>query len=392
MSIVEHLRGGPAYLDYNATTPVDPDVLEAMLPYLTTHFGNPSSGHAYGRPAAAGVAGARAQVAHLIGAVPEEIVFAGSGSEANTLALRGALLPALREGRDHLVTQITEHPSVLETCEALKRLHGIWVTYLPVDEHGLVDPEALRAAVTDRTALVSVHHANGETGTLQPIAELAAIAHEAGALFHTDASQTIGKIPVDVRALGVDLLTVTGHKFYAPKGVAALYMPERFHFEPVVCGGGQERRQRAGTENVPALVGLGAAAVKAAELLPREPPRLAALRDTLHDQLSQALPGRITLNGHPDHRLPNTLNISVDGVIAAEALAAATDLAASTASACHSGSHRPSDVLLAMGISAPRALGAFRLSLGRWSTATDLDRAAGAITKAVSEAPLEGRP
>ncbi|MGW0823145.1 cysteine desulfurase family protein [Streptomyces sp. NPDC002845] len=386
MSIVEHLRDGPAYLDYNATTPLDPDVLEAMLPYLTTHFGNPSSGHAYGRPAAAAVATARRQVADLIGAEPEEVVFTGSGSEANTLALRGALLPALREGRDHLVTQVTEHPSVLETCEALKRLHGIQVTYLPVDGHGLVHPAALRSAVTDRTALVSVHHANGETGTVQPIAELAAIAHEAGALFHTDASQTIGKIPVDVRALGADLLTVTGHKFYAPKGVAALYLPKRFHFEPVICGGGQERRQRAGTENVPTLVGLGAAAVKAAALLPTEPQRLTTLRDALHAQLSQALPGRVTLNGHPDQRLPNTLNASISGVIAAEALAMASDLAASTASACHSGAHRPSDVLLAMGISEQRALGAFRLSLGRWSDATDVDRAVAAITKAASEA------
>ncbi|WP_327352784.1 cysteine desulfurase family protein [Streptomyces sp. NBC_01304] len=386
MSIAEHLRDGPAYLDYNATTPVDPDVVEAMLPYLTTHFGNPSSSHAYGRPAASAVATARTQVAELIGAAGEEIVFAASGSEANTLALRGALLPALRAGRNHLVTQITEHPSILETCEALKRLHGIWVTYLPVDEHGLVAPETLRAAVSERTALVSIHHANGETGTIQPIAELARIAHEQGALFHTDASQSIGKIPVDVGTLGVDLLTMTGHKFYAPKGVAALYQPTRFNLEPVIRGGGQERSQRAGTENVPALVGMGVASAKAGQLLATEPERQTALRNALHRQLSQALPGRVTLNGHPEQRLPNTLNLSVDGVIAAEALQTATDVAASTASACHSGTHRPSDVLLSMGISEQRALGAFRLTLGRWSDAADVDRAAHAITKAVAEA------
>nr|WP_093839330.1 cysteine desulfurase family protein [Streptomyces aidingensis] len=377
------MREGPAYLDYNATTPVDPEVAEAMLPYLTAHFGNPSSGHPYGRLAAAAVATARDQVAGLIGAGPADIVFTGSGSEANTLALRGTLLPALRQGRDHLVTQTTEHPSVLETCRALERLHGVRVTRLPVDRHGRVGPEDLRAAVTDRTALVSVQHANGETGTLQPVAELAAIAHQAGALLHTDASQTIGRIPVDVTALGADLLTVTGHKCYGPKGAAALYAPERLALEPLLCGGGQESHRRAGTENVPALVGLGAAAVKAAGLLGTEPARLAALRDALHDGLARAFPGRITLNGHPEHRLPNTLNLSIAGVIAADVLAAAPGLAASTASACHSGGHRPSDVLLAMGIGKQQALAAFRLTLGRWSGTADTGRAVQALTKAV---------
>lgn len=386
MSLLDHLRDGPAYLDYNATTPLDPDVLEAMLPYLTKHFGNPSSSHVYGRAAAAALTAAREQVAALVDAAPEEIVFTASGSEANTLALRGALLPALRAGRDHLVTQVTEHPSVLETCEDLKRLHGVRVTRLPVDAHGHVDPEELRAAVGERTALVSVQHANGETGTLHPLAGLADIAHEAGALFHTDASQSVGKIPVSVRRLGVDLLTLAGHKFYAPKGTAALYLPTRFRFEPVVSGGGQERRQRAGTENLPALVGLGAAGAKAAGLLDSSPQRQAALRDVLHGRLRRAFPGRVTLNGHPEQRLPNTLNISIEGVIAPRVLELATGLAASTASACHADLHRPSEVLLAMRIGERRALGAIRLSIGRWTDGRDIDRAVDALCAACAQA------
>ncbi|MFJ8189131.1 cysteine desulfurase family protein [Streptomyces sp. NPDC096094] len=384
---LKHLQDGPVYLDYNATTPVGPDVLDAMLPYLTTHFGNPSSTHAYGRAAAAAVSTAREQVASLIGAAAADIVFTSSGSEANTLAVRGALLPALAAGRNHLVTQITEHPSILRTAEALKRRHNVWVTYLPVDNHGHTDPAALRAAVTDRTALVSIQHANGETGTLHPIADLAAIAHEQGALFHSDASQSIGKIPVDISALGVDLLTLTGHKFHAPKGAAALYLPNRFNFEPVIHGGGQERRQRAGTENVPALVGLGAASTAAARLLPTEPRRQAHLRDTLHTLLDQTFPGRIRVNGHPIQRLPNTLNVSIDGLIAADLLQKAPGIAASTAAACNAGSrHHPSEVLLAMGVSEQHALGACRFSLGRWSDAPDAERAVGAIAQALGEA------
>ncbi|GAA3772894.1 cysteine desulfurase family protein [Streptomyces chiangmaiensis] len=387
MSIVDHLRDGPAYLDYNATTPVDPEVVEAMLPYLTTHFGNPSSSHAYGRSAATAVAAARAQVAALIGAAPEEIVFTSTGSEANALALQGAMLPALRTGRNHLITQITEHPSVLETCEALKRRHGIWVTYLAVDEHGSVDPEALRRSVNERTALVSLQFANGETGTIHPIPQLADIAHEAGALFHTDAAQAMGKIPVDVGLLGVDLLTLVGHKFYAPKGIAALRIRKPLHLEPVISGGGQERAQRAGTENVAALVGLGAAAAKAARLLSTEPRRLAGLRDLLQRTLEAAFPGRTQVNGHPSERLPNTLNISVSGIVAADVLSATSEVAASTASACHSGTHRPSDVLLAMGHSTERALAAFRLSLGRWTGEGDVDRAARALTAQIRKGP-----
>lgn len=383
MSLTAHLHHGPAYLDYNATTPVDPDVLQAMLPYLTTGFGNPSSGHAYGQTAAGAVATAREQVAALIAAAPHDIVFTGSGSESNNLALRGAMLPALHTGRNHIITQVTEHPSVLETVEALKRLHGVRVTLLPVDHYGQVDPADLRAAVTERTALVSIQYANGETGTIQPVPELADIAHSAGALFHTDASQTIGKIPVDVTALGTDLLTLAGHKFYAPKGTAALYLPARCTFEPVAYGGGQERGQRAGTENVAALVGLGAASAQAAQRLDTEPPRLQELRDALHRQLQRALPGRVTLNGHPENRLPNTLNISIEGIIATDALQAAPDLAASTTSAYHSGRHSPSEVLLAMGTGEPRALAALRLTLGRWTDRTDIDRAVTALFEVV---------
>jgi cysteine desulfurase len=384
MSRTTQLREGPAYLDYNATTPVDPDVVDAMLPFFTARFGNPSSSHEYGRVAARAVDVAREQVAALIGADPADIVFTGPGSEANTLALRGAMLPALDSGRNHLVTQTTEHPSILETAEALKRQHGIDVTYLPVDGHGRVDPERLRSAVTDRTALVSIQHANGETGTIQPVAELADIAHDVGALFHTDASQSAGKIQVGVTTLGTDLLTLAGHKFYAPKGIAALHLPVGLHLDPLIRGGGQEHRRRAGTENVPAIVGLGAASTKAQALLGAEIHRLARLRDALRTRLGDAFPGRTVVNGAPARRLPNTLNISIDGLVAAEVLQHATDLAASTASACHEGTHLPSEVLIAMGLSRQRALAAFRLSLGRWSDESDVERAVRAISEAAA--------
>lgn len=383
MPIGETPGDGPTYLDHNATTPMDTGALEAMLPYFRSQFGNPSSSHDFGRIAAAAVNRARRQTSSLIGADRQDIVFTGSGSEANALAIRGALLPALRAGRNHVVTQVTEHPSVIENCEALKRLHGIWVTYLPVDEYGQIAPEILREAMTEQTALVSIQCANGETGTIHPVDQLAAIAHEYGALMHTDAAQAVGKVSVDVGDMGVDLLSLAGHKFYGPKGIGALHLPKHLHFEPVVHGGGQERGQRAGTENVPAIVGLGAASEKAAEVLDSEYVRLTKLRDRLYEALVALLPDRITLNGHPAHRLPNTLNVSIDGVVGTEVLASTPTIAASTASACHSGSVRPSEVLLAMGMDEERALGALRLSLGRSTYERHVDRAAEAIAEAV---------
>ncbi|MFF7793807.1 aminotransferase class V-fold PLP-dependent enzyme [Streptomyces sp. NPDC007991] len=378
------LRGGPVYLDYNATTPVDPRVVDAMLPHLGHHFGNPSSSHSYGDHPRHALDQARAQVASLIGAGPDEIVFTGSGSEADNLALRGAVLSAKAE-RPHVITQVTEHPAVLETCRALERFHGADVTYLPVDHDGLVDPAALVAALTERTILVSVMAANNETGALQPIAELARITRAHGALFHCDAAQAAGKIPLDIRELGVDLLTVVGHKMYAPKGISALYVRQGVALEPFVYGGGQEGGLRAGTESVALAVALGTAAELAAgELADGAPDRIAALRDGLYRRLADTLPGGIHLNGPETGRLPNTLNVSIDGVLGHELLAAAPGLAASTGSACHSGTHTPSPVLTAMGLDEERALGALRLSLGRWSTPEDIETAATALLKAAA--------
>ncbi|MFJ4820693.1 cysteine desulfurase family protein [Streptomyces sp. NPDC088801] len=378
------LVGGPVYLDYNATTPVDPRVAAAMRPYLTDFFGNPSSSHPFSQEPRRALAAARAQVAGLIGARPGEIVFTGSGSEADLLALRGAVLA---DGRPHphVITQATEHPAVLETCRALERLHGARVTVLPVDGDGLIQPAALAAAFTEDTVLVSVMAANNETGALQPIAELAALTRSRGALFHCDAAQAVGKIPLDVGELSVDLLTVVGHKMYAPKGAAALYVRDSVTLEPVVYGGGQERGLRAGTENVALAIALGTAAqLAAAEFADGAPARLAAWRDDLHQRLTDGLPGRVHLNGPEKNRLPNTLNASVDGVLGHELLAAAHQIAASTGSACHSGTHTPSPVLTAMGLDPARALGALRLSLGRWTTSGDIETAAVALIRAAA--------
>ncbi|MEU8250669.1 aminotransferase class V-fold PLP-dependent enzyme [Nonomuraea sp. NPDC048916] len=378
------LAGGPVYLDYNATTPVDPRVTEAMLPYLTDFFGNPSSSHPFSQEPRRALAAARAQVAGLIAARPSEIVFTGSGSEADLLALRGAVLTSGRP-HPHVITQATEHPAVLESCRALERLHGARVTVLPVGSDGLVEPAALAAAFTKDTVLVSVMAANNETGALQPVAELAALAHDRGALFHCDAAQAVGKIPLDVGELGVDLLTVVGHKMYAPKGAAALFVRDGVRLEPVAYGGGQERGLRAGTENVALAVALGTAAqIADVELADGAPARTAALRDDLHQRLTAALPSRVYLNGPRKNRLPNTLNVSIDGVLGHELLAAVSQIAASTGSACHSGTHAPSPVLTAMGLDRDRALGALRLSLGRWTTAEDIETAIAALTKAAA--------
>ncbi|MXM67653.1 aminotransferase class V-fold PLP-dependent enzyme [Streptomyces sp. HUCO-GS316] len=387
--IPEHpgLRGRPVYLDHNATTPVDPRVAEAMQPYLTEWFGNPSSTHAYATEPGAALARARRQVAELIGSGAAEIVFTGSGSEADNLALSGAVLAATTE-RPHVITQITEHPAVLETCRALERLHGVDVTRLPVDEDGLVDPAALAAALTEHTVLVSVMAANNETGAIQPIAELARVTRAHGALFHCDAAQAAGKVPLHVDELGVDLLTVVGHKMYAPKGIAALYVRDGVTLEPLVHGGGQERGLRAGTENVALAVALGAAAELAArELAGGGHDRIRALRDRLHTELTKALPGRVHLNGPAEPRLPNTLNVSIDGIRGHELLAAVPEVALSTGSACHSGDHTPSPVLHAMGLDDARALSALRLSLGRWTTGEDIDLAARLLAAAAATGP-----
>jgi cysteine desulfurase len=384
------LADGPIYLDYNATTPVDPRVAETAQPYLTTHFGNPSSGHAYAEQPHHALAKARQQLAGLIGAEPAEMVFTASGSEANNLAIRGTVLAHDRAAPARIITQASEHPAVLETCRALRRLHGVQVRYLPVDRDGQVDPAALAETLTPETALVSIMAANNETGVLQPITELAGIAHARGVLFHTDAAQAAGKIPIDVRAWGVDLLTIAGHKMYAPKGVGALYVRSGVRLEPLIYGGGQERGLRAGTENVALAVALGAASHLAqTELDAGGVDRIRILRDLLHHRLDELLPGRVQLNGHRDQRLPNTLNVSITGVTGDDLLAAIPHIAAATGAACHSTTPEPSPVLLAMGHDPSRARSALRLTLGRWTTRDDIEQAAHQIAaKALAAHPI----
>jgi cysteine desulfurase len=362
----------PIYLDHNATTPLLPEVVDAMLPYLREHFGNPSSSHVYGRRARDAVEAARAQVASLIGAAPSEIVFTSGGTEANNLAIRGTT--ASRPERKQIVTSVIEHPATANPCRLLER-RGYDVNWLGVDDTGRVREEDVRQALTERTALVTVMHANNETGTIQPIAEVASVVHEAGALLHTDAAQSVGKVAVQVDALGVDLLSIAGHKVYAPKGVGALYVRAGVALEPVLLGAGHERGLRPGTENVASIVGLGAACEIAAASLAKESARIRALRDELWSLLQAQIPG-LAINGHETLRLPNTLNVRFPRVHGSAVLAAAPGIAASTGSACHEGGESASAVLLAMGHDADDALGSVRLSLGRAMTEEDVRRAA----------------
>jgi cysteine desulfurase len=381
----------PIYLDYNATTPIDPAVFEAMRPYLegglVGGFGNPSSTHAYGKRAHEAVDHARAQVAALIGAKPEEIVFTGGGSEASNQAIKGVVFIKLRGifGRwargAHIVTSAVEHPATLQPCEFLKRL-GCRVTVLPVDKYGLVHPEAVRKAVDKHTTLVSIMHANNEVGTIEPIREIAAIAHERGALMHTDAAQSLGKVKVDVNELGVDLLSIAGHKLYAPKGIGALYVRTGVKLESLIHGAGHEAGRRAGTENVPYMVALGTACEIAQRSLSETPQKLRRLRDRLWTRLKEGLGDRVVLNGHPEHRLPNTLNVNFVGHIGAELLAKVPEIAASTGSACHEGNICLSPVLQAMGVTPQLGRGAVRLSVGRFTTEDEIDRAAQALVAA----------
>lgn len=380
------------YLDYNATTPIDPAVVEAMLPYLREHFGNPSSTHVYGRAAQEAVERARSQVAALLGARPEEIVFTSGGSEANNHALKGAVFGRLsgffgRWARDaHVVTSAIEHPATLQPCDFLRRL-GCRVTVLPVDGQGRVDPEAVRKALERKTAVVSIMHANNEVGTLQPIREIAAICRSHGVLLHTDAAQTVGKLPVDVDELGVDLLSLAGHKVYAPKGVGVLYVRQGVKLENLIHGAGHEAGRRAGTENVPYLVGLGQACELARQALPLASERLRQLRDRLWQHLQRALEDRVVRNGHPEECLPNTLNVNFVGHVGAELLQAVPAVAASTGSACHEGHVSLSPVLKAMGVPEKLGRGAVRLSVGRFSTEEEIDRAAEAL---IAQARLSG--
>lgn len=368
----------PLYLDYNATTPLDPRVLAAMLPWLKEGFGNPSSDHAHGKRAKAAVDAARARVAALAHARPEEIVFTACATEANNLAILG-VARALEAGpRRALMYSAVEHPAVAKPMEHLAG-RGWRVEVIPVDGTGRVATETL--AIPPHTALVSVMLANNEVGTLQPVRAIADAAHAAGALMHVDAAQAVGKMPVDVDALGADLLTLAGHKMYAPKGVGALYVRAGTPIQAIQFGAGHEGGLRPGTENVPHLVALGEAARLARESLAEESARIRALRDDLHRRLARAIPG-LALNGHETERLPNTLNVSFPGVAGWQLLATATAVAASTGSACHAGQHAASGVLGAMGLSAERAAGAVRLSLGRFTTESEIHLAAGALIAA----------
>lgn len=369
--------GRPIYLDYNSTTPIDPAVRKAMLPYLADYYGNPSCTHLYGREAHAAVERARGQVAELLGANADEIVFTGAGSEASNHAIKGTVLrPETNWGRDaHVIICAVEHPATVQPCEFL-RTAGCQVTVVPVDRFGMVDPDAVRRALTSRTRLVSIMHSNNEVGTLNPIRDIAAIARERGVWMHTDVAQSLGKVGVEVNELGVDLLTVAGHKLYAPKGVGALYVRRGVTLSNLIHGAGHEAGRRAGTENVPHLVALGVAAELAAHSLPDATARLRGLRDRLHQHLSRALGDRVVLNGHPERRLPNTLNVNFVGHIGEDLLSEVPGLAASTGAACHAGLVTISPVLKAMGVPERVARGAVRLTVGRFTTEEEVDRAA----------------
>jgi len=368
------------YLDYNATTPTDPRVADAMTPFLTGFFGNPSSGHRFGREAKAAVEAARARVAGCLCCDPDEIVFTSGGSESDNLALRGVVAA---RGGGHVVISAVEHPAVLEVALAMEMEGLIRLSVVGVDGRCRVDPAEVTAAVADDTVLVSIMLANNEVGTVQPVAEIAALCRDRGVLVHTDAAQAVGKIAVDVEALGVDLLTVAGHKLYAPKGIGALYVRRGVVIEPLIRGAGHERRLRAGTENILEVVGLGAACALVRDEPPDEHHRLASLRDRLRDRLAA---GSRELIEHAAgaERLPNTLSVSLPGAHAGDLLeAVGEDLAASAGAACHGLKIQVSHVLAAMGVAPEVALGTIRFSVGRFTTGEEIDRGAEIILAAL---------
>lgn len=369
----------PVYLDYNATTPVAPEVFAAMRPWFEERFGNPSSSHFFGQLARQAVAQARGDIAALVHARNDEIFFTGSATEADNLALLGVAraLPAKR----HLVISAIEHPAVMQPARHLER-SGWDVTIVGVDTMGRVSPADVAAALRPDTALVSVMHANNEVGTIQQMTEISRLAHANGSLIHTDAAQSAGKVVIDVEKLGVDLLTLAGHKFYAPKGVGALYVRHGTPIQSILFGADQEHGLRPGTENVPHIVGFGAAAKLAHDTLPHATQTLSSLRDSLRRQLENAVHG-LLLNGDPEHCLPNTLHVSFPGISGKKLLTSVADeVAASLGSACHSEADAVSGVLAAMGIDAPRARGAVRFSVGRYTTEDEIGRAAAAIVAA----------
>jgi len=381
------MAGDFIYLDYNATTPVDPRVADVMQPFLTGFFGNPSSGHRLGREAREAVDRSRAQVASCLSCRPDEIVFTSGGSESNNTAICGVVAA---RGGGHVVTSAIEHPAILEVVLALETAGRIALSVVGVDRFGQVDPSDVERVLRPDTVLVTLMLANNEVGTLQPIAEVAEICRDRDVLFHTDAAQAMGKVPVDVETLGVDLLTVAGHKLYAPKGIGALYVRGGVALEPLIRGAGHERGLRAGTENLLGQSGLGAACAIVHDEIDEEVPQLAALRDRLADRLREGF-GKLVVHGHPEQRLPNTLSVALPGVDANELLTRLGDrVAASAGAACHSERVAVSHVLAAMGVDTATALSTVRLSVGRFTTTEEIDRASATILEEIARQQKPG--
>jgi len=373
----------PVYLDYNATTPIDPAVAEVMLPFIHEHFGNPSSSHFFGLTTRKAVEKARHQIARMLHAQTDEVVFTSGGSESNNYAIKGVARAYRRKG-DHIITSSVEHPAVLEVCRYLEK-EGFRVTVLPVDSAGLVDPRHLEEAITPRTVLVTIMHANNEVGTIEPIREIAQIAHRHGVLVHTDAAQSVGKIPVCVDELEVDLLSIAGHKLYAPKGIGALYIRTGVKLEKLIHGANHEMNLRAGTENVIEIAGLGEACAMIDANLSLYHGHMREMRDRLEKGLKERFPG-VRINGHPDKRLPNTLSVSFKGLEANTILSELTEVAASAGAACHSDHVDVSSVLKAMDVQLEYAMGTLRFSVGRFTTVEEVDKALDAITRVVEKA------
>jgi len=373
----------PIYLDNHSTTQVDPRVLEAMLPYLTDKFGNAASrSHSFGWTADKAVETARAQVASLIGANKDEIVFTSGATESDNLAIKG-IAEALRSKGNHIITAVTEHKAVLDSCNRLER-YGYRVTYLPVQKDGLIDLDDLRHAMNHATTLVTIMAANNETGVLQPIEEIGKLCRERGVIFHTDAAQAIGKIPIDVARQNIDLLSISAHKAYGPKGVGALYVRDGIKITPTIDGGGHERGMRSGTLNVPGILGLGRACEICHEEMPQESCRIAGLRNRLHEKIKAGL-DEVYVNGSMEHRLPGNLNISFAGVDGDELMTAIDDIAVSSGAACTSAHIEPSYVLKALGVADELAQSSIRFGIGRFNTEAEVDYVAGKVVHAVHQ-------
>jgi cysteine desulfurase len=368
----------PIYLDYNATTPLDPQVAEAMLPYIHERFGNPSSSHIYGIVSRKGVDQARAQLAEMLRCSTDEVIFTSGGTESNNYAIKG-VAGAYRDKGNHIITSAVEHPAVIEVCRYLET-QGCRVTYLPVDEFGLVEPQQVEEAITPQTILVTIMHANNEVGTIEPIAEIVEIAHHYGALVHSDCAQSVGKIPVYVDRLGVDLLSIAGHKLYAPKGIGALYVRAGVKLEKLIHGAIHEMNWRAGTENVIEIVGLGQACELIDQNLTTYHNHMRKMRDRLEEGLKSSF-SNLRINGHPEKRLPNTSSISFKGLEANTILSEMETVAASAGAACHSDQVEVSSVLEAMQVPLEYAMGTVRLSVGRYTTPEEIDQALAEITR-----------